>query len=948
MTKGQAQARLPSLGTGALFITHIVVTAIVLALLAFWWFGIHGESDNSAENNRQIKTLDVIGSQIELRLQNIQLLGKVVNDGILTNGSKSLIDHVRRIPDSIQKGAGLLAVSWWPKVANSAPRYVIRTDNSWSELNTLDKSTVAAARSKPWFTLAPHLATGNCLWSSPEREAMTGQAVLSCSRAVFDSREYFLGVLRFSFSTSAFSAALHSEPTKGILFLSNASGALLAANRSVYGDVRSMAGVGKREPGFAALTTSLHVERTDAIGRLQSKRNFPSHIAEALQAKLQSDVSANQIVAEAIAGPTELQAKARCLDGWCAEIRSLSGSPWRVTAIFEQPSIAALSHLTDSRNQPFIAFSITMILLAMLSYLSLIARWKSPLRRLAEPLARNEPGPTFNESLSGVWGVLAQKLNQLSEENQQLRHLRHNPLIVETESAALQIDLANIPLPAMIVGSNGEVVRANNEADAVFGVHINTNIREIVLERDENGDAFNLASLPDNWREEPCGLRNDAKETRLLVSTHRLPDSNAQLVIVGSQHVTTIRKNATSVAPQCDASASPLRYNLGLLSAPVRWLSLEVEPETLSPALAQHQSAEHFLEQIHARIEDRLIDDEHLLRWGPGHFVIATPDGVSDDRVDDILQAMQTSLIFHAGERIKVRARTATFVVHPHMTTQELDDNIADAIGEARGDTTTSDRPKTYSPETLTRLVKKGFTENRFQLITDHGAKPGSKGDVLSFRVLPHLEDDEGFWMSAGDYLPVVTRLKRRADHDSWLIDAVHGALQALSGPKPEQVIIPLCGYALTQSDNQVAEKLTALARDPALAESTIFVAINEHDSCRAEIDPSRLRNVVQNLGCRLAWSDVDMNTRSFAQIEAIRPDMIILRGSLVKAALESTTISIGIESVIRAGEKLKCSTVIPNVDAEAARQLVDKLQPTLAFGLAIGKPSPLPFRAVA
>ncbi|MEN8719953.1 MAG: EAL domain-containing protein [Oceanococcaceae bacterium] len=953
-----AAERTPHVGRaiapGRLLLLHLSIALLVVGGAALYWFGLKVPAEHADVRASQDARLQAYASAIRDRRDLWELAAATLVRHVESEGSAKTIAGVDALPSGARDTLALQAVSWWPKSRNGAPRYWARDGQGWAEQALNADTVLASVRDKPWFVLADALAGAQCLWSEREREAVSQATVVSCSRAVVDRRGTVLGVLRLSFELDVFTTALQrpqaADADTDVLLVSR-MGSLIAAADTTVNDQRNLADIGRARPELSPLMAGVFADTETWRTDVQALSPFPASLAALLQ-------SANAAVSEAeareqLAGlwnaPESTQPASwnACAGDWCAYSQAVPGTPWALVSLGALPSPVGLAREMLPAHMPLAVFAVLVLIGGLLGYLLTLRGWLRPMARLLAPIARQDTTARFDENLRGEWGHIAQALNAVAAPR--LATATRDGSAAGTRSLSPRLPLDQLPVATIVVDSNGRVRSANALAISLIDVAPGSDASNAFLRRESDGSTISLAELPNEWLGEPCVFRNDRIPGRYGISTLVTGAPLSRIIMVAPLPASSSPASpaATSVAApeKLSSGLGGLRRALAQLTAPSTWISLQVQPELVTPALAAPDAQTMFAEQLQARLEDRLEDGERIFLWSRNHFVIMHARGLTDERAQDLRLAVQSTLIFLASERVRLKAKVDTVIVRPHMNSEEFDSLLHGvAVGH---DGEPGDR-RVHDQATLIQLVNKGFADQRFHLITEHGARPGAGKAVAAsaFRVRPHLEDDEGFWMGAREYQPVLQRLKRRGEHDTWLIDAVHEALQTLGGEAPEQILLPLCGEALANVNTSIAEKLGVLVRDARVTSTTIFALLDAGES--QESDLPSVQQLCTSLGCRFALTNIGLDTRSLALLEQLRPDMMLLNETLVETALTSPVISVGLESLVRVGDKLKCQTVLPGIHSDRGLLIVEKLRPTLAFGRAIGKPSPLPFRAVA
>lgn len=959
---GSEQVQTRGASRGPLLLLSMLALALALAAaVGLWWWQYSGFAPAAPRaDGAPSAALEQRSAALARSVAAIDAVSALLAVDLPRKAETELATRLQRAGDDFVQRTGLLAVSWWPRDENRPAAYLRRIDGDWAAAPEA-AAAGAAARMQAWYLMAPRLARAGCLWSAVESESFSQRAVVSCSRAATHAGGEWSGVLRMSFAVDALFAPVRSGGD-ALYLLADAQGRVLASSDAALERARNLGDVGQQRPQLGPLSTAVYLERESQ--RQAASRTPPEGLAQALvQAgaagsleRASELIRASSLPGSALAGP------AQCRGGLCTEPMAVANAPWRIERISEAGETSLLS--LASGYLPLLVIVGGLLLLALLSYFVARALLLRPLLSLSEPLSRQNPGPAFNERLHGEFGRIAKHLNELIEGNQKLRAQLLDPRRAAAAAAAASapppsepraLPLEALPLPALIIDAQGVVIDSNPPARSLLSLKPGDATGELDL-RTAQGKQWTLGALPGGWHAVHCTLRHPGLgERRVMISTNAAGDPRGTLVMLQPAAVPPSQRGAAPASADADARLSrsaSLRLALSTLTQPVHWLLLQAGPETPLPQLADAQTRESFNEQLRARVEDRLESSENLLLLGADRFLVSAPSGISQDRADALRQGLQTALVFYEGQRMRLKASTHLLTVRPGMRVEDVDAAIhqqlhRDSDSGLPGGTAAPAR--SFSVEEWNRLIATGFDAQRFHLITERGRPPGKPGsESLVFRVLPHLEDDEGFWLGLAEFLPAVERLGRRADLDSLVVEEVRRALASLRGEVPEQVFLPLSAQGLMGSHDEVAEKLGTLAHDPAMSGLRLVLCFSAQELREGTLDLGRLHSLTRSLGCRVGLESLSVDASSLLLMEKLQPDVVIPRPELTAAALESPSFAIGLESLIRAAERLKATPVLTGINDNRAQQLAEKLGAGIAFGGAIGKPSPLLFQAVA
>ena len=243
--------------------------------------------------------------------------------------------------------------------------------------------------------------------------------------------------------------------------------------------------------------------------------------------------------------------------------------------------------------------------------------------------------------------------------------------------------------------------------------------------------------------------------------------------------------------------------------------------------------------------------------------------------------------------------------------------------------------------------IKAGIEDNLFHLTTQWVAPStqlAEEGEV--YEVFLALEDEEGFWATPGEFLPVAERHHLTSDIDRWVLRAT---ARALAKDKDAQkriafVSINLSGQSLVNPD-LLQTVVDTLQKYPIPADMLCFEvqeqAVTEHP---AEV--AKFFDGMKAIGCRLAIDRFvgrnmsDLELMRTLPVNFVKLDAMGFR-RIHKDELEKTVV----ESVLRVAHTLQKRVMIANLDEQELVDAWKKLGSDYVQGFVISKPTPMIFK---
>ncbi|GAC1621632.1 MAG: hypothetical protein NVS9B10_04700 [Nevskia sp.] len=246
--------------------------------------------------------------------------------------------------------------------------------------------------------------------------------------------------------------------------------------------------------------------------------------------------------------------------------------------------------------------------------------------------------------------------------------------------------------------------------------------------------------------------------------------------------------------------------------------------------------------------------------------------------------------------------------------------------------------------------IRHGLDHNQFHVTTQWLAPSrafAAEGQV--FEVLVTLEDEEGFWASPEQFLPVAERHHLAGEIDRWVIARIIETLAANEG---------LCARLAFCSINLSAASITdpgfldfmaeQLNGHPQVPVAKLCFALGEDIVSANTASAQRFCEALQAIGCRIAVEQRGM--RQGLGIDSLRRlpvDLLKLSAQRFAAIADDAVEQTVAESLLKLSQLLNRRVVITQVDSEGLATIWRRLGADYLQGYAIAKASPVPFTGI-
>ena len=246
--------------------------------------------------------------------------------------------------------------------------------------------------------------------------------------------------------------------------------------------------------------------------------------------------------------------------------------------------------------------------------------------------------------------------------------------------------------------------------------------------------------------------------------------------------------------------------------------------------------------------------------------------------------------------------------------------------------------------------IRRGLDHNQFHVTTQWIAPSrarSAEGQV--FEVLVTLEDEEGFWASPEQFLPVAERHQLASEIDRWVVARVLQSLTANSGLCAR---LSFCGINLSAASigdpgflDFIAEQLNS---HPQVPVPKLCFEIGEDIVSASAKSAQRFCEAAHAIGCRVAIEQ--RGNRQIVGVDQLRRlpiDLLKVNAQRFAAIADDAVEQTIAESLLRVSQLMNQRVVITQIDSEAIATIWRRLGADYLQGYAVAKPSPVPFTGV-
>lgn len=261
-------------------------------------------------------------------------------------------------------------------------------------------------------------------------------------------------------------------------------------------------------------------------------------------------------------------------------------------------------------------------------------------------------------------------------------------------------------------------------------------------------------------------------------------------------------------------------------------------------------------------------------------------------------------------------------------------------------DPTKDSEKATRDDELWVRRIKAGLSENLFHLTTQYIApsrEHAAEGDP--WEVFLTLEDEEGFWASPSEFLPVAERHHLSADIDRWVLAATLRHLHTNEGLREKLAFasVNLSGQSLV--DPELLAQLVELLQKYPVPPDRLCLEITESTIAEHPGEADSFINGAKAVGCRIAIDAFegrnlsDLELMRGLPVDFVKVDAMSFN-RLHRDPLQRTVV----ESLLRVAHTLDKRVIVFNLDEPELVEAWNELGCDYVQGFLIAKPTPLLF----
>ena len=245
--------------------------------------------------------------------------------------------------------------------------------------------------------------------------------------------------------------------------------------------------------------------------------------------------------------------------------------------------------------------------------------------------------------------------------------------------------------------------------------------------------------------------------------------------------------------------------------------------------------------------------------------------------------------------------------------------------------------------------IKAGLSENRFHLTTQWIApSPALAENGEVYEVFLALEDDEGFWATPADFMPVAHRHHLTADIDRWVLRATvrHLAENREARERIAFVSINLSGQSLT--DPELLEAIVDTLQKYPVQPDMLCFEISEEAIAEHPNEARRFFECMKAVGCRLAIDRFQgCNMQDIELMRSLSVDIVKLDAMSFRRVHKDPLERAVVDALLSITHTLKKQLIVYNLDEPHLVDAWKQIGSDYVQGFAIAKPTPLIFKPV-
>ncbi len=214
----------------------------------------------------------------------------------------------------------------------------------------------------------------------------------------------------------------------------------------------------------------------------------------------------------------------------------------------------------------------------------------------------------------------------------------------------------------------------------------------------------------------------------------------------------------------------------------------------------------------------------------------------------------------------------------------------------------------------------------------------------VAFReCLARLQDDQGRWVAAGQFLPKIERLDLVAALDRRVLRL---AIDTLRARPTERLSINVS--VRTMRDRGWMRELRAAAADTPGCVERLIVELTESAAVTDAERTRRFLDQIRTLGCSIALDDFGAGYSSFRHVRDFRPDWVKIDGGFVRGVANDPDNMLFVDTLVGIARNFDMATVAEFVETEADAQALLALGVDCLQGYRFGAPEMTPRWGVA